>query len=155
MAGLSSDMLQVFLFIIIFVIIHIIIVNRSSRNLKVTLKQRILIDDGLPVIKLRSATRDDIEKSVEHERRETEWETLDTDLIQSLLTPLHLKFSPVDDWPSSLDNDERWLYFMQHCAIRNNISQDEITTCAMDSGTDAVISHFLQAIANCHTCTCL
>ena len=56
-----NDLLQVLLFIIVFIVIHIIIVHVSSRNLSLTLKQRIVVDDG-PVIHLKSASRQKINK---------------------------------------------------------------------------------------------
>ena len=56
-----SDLLQVLLFLIIFIVIHIIIVHHTNRNLQVNLKQKIVLDDG-PVIKLKSASRSKLDE---------------------------------------------------------------------------------------------
>ena len=61
-----SDLLQVLLFLIIFIVIHIIIVHHTNRNLQVTLKQKIVLDDG-PVIKLKSASRSKLKQAAEKE----------------------------------------------------------------------------------------
>ena len=43
---------------------------------------------------------------------------------------------PISDWPEVLDDTERWEYFKTRCGARN-ITQEEITDCAYDSGGEA------------------
>ena len=102
-----SDLMQVLVFIIIFIVIHIIIIHHTNRSLNVTLKHKIVLDDG-PVIQLKSASKAKLKEAAEKEYEEQNWST-DTVLLKEkiLSYPHHLKYSPVEDWPSSMDADER------------------------------------------------
>ena len=51
-----TDLLHVFLFIIVFIVIHIIVLHLTNKSLSVNIKQRIVMDDA-PVIKIRSLSR--------------------------------------------------------------------------------------------------
>ena len=102
-----SDLMQVLVFIIIFIVIHIIIIHHTNRSLNVTLKHKIVLEDG-PVIHLKSASRSKLKEAAEKEYEEYNWEAEPVLLREKILSyPHHLKYSPVEDWPSTMDADER------------------------------------------------
>ena len=102
-----SDLMQVLVFIIIFIVIHIIIIHHTNRSLSVTLKHKIVLDDG-PIIHLKSASKSKVKEAKEKEYEENNWVEDPVLLREKVLSyPHHLKYSPVEDWPSSMDADER------------------------------------------------
>ena len=150
--GLVTDLLHVFLFIIAFIVIHIIVLHLADKRLSVNIRQRIVVDEG-PVIKIKSLSR--------HRQRElvkqkmSEWEETN----KTVSSAFHLKYKvkimhistgetdcvcqPILDWPESLTDPERWEYFRAHCS-RDNLTAAEVTDCAYDSGGDiAVLIRFI------------
>ena len=71
--ALVSDILHILIFIIFFIVIHIIIVHLSNKNFNVTLKQKIVVDDGSAIIKLHSATREELKVAEEAEEQFLIW----------------------------------------------------------------------------------
>ena len=51
-----TDLLHVFLFIVLFIVIHIMVLHLTDKRLSVNIRQRILLDEG-PLIKIRSLSR--------------------------------------------------------------------------------------------------
>ena len=102
-----SDLMQVLVFIIIFIVIHIIIIHYTNRTLNVTLKHKIVLDDG-PIIHLKSASRSKLKEAAEKEYEEYNWAAEPVLLREKIFSyPHHLKYSPLEDWPSTMDADER------------------------------------------------
>ena len=80
-----TDLLHVFLFIIVFIVIHIIVLHLTNKSLSVNIKQRIVMDDA-PVIKIRSLSRHRQMELVKQELEE--WEETN----QTLSNAFHLKY---------------------------------------------------------------
>ena len=143
--ALVTELLHVFLFITVFIVIHIVVVHVTDRRLSVNIRQKITVEDG-PVIQIRSISRQK-QRQLEQERRKfSEWEEINRTVSSSF----HLKYKvgtstpscqtdqlnlsqPITDWPDLLDDTERWSYFQSECGGRN-ITHSQILDCAYDSG---------------------
>ena len=87
MMALVTELFHVFLFIIVFIVIHILVVHLTDRRLSVNIRQRILVEDG-PVIQIRSISRQK-HRQLELERRKfSEWEEING----TVATSFHLKY---------------------------------------------------------------
>ena len=87
MMALVTELFHVFLFIIVFIVIHIVVVHLTDRRLSVNIRQRILVEDG-PVIQIRSISRQKA-RQLELERRKlSEWEEVNGTVSSSF----HLKY---------------------------------------------------------------
>ena len=86
MMALVTELFHVFLFIIVFIVIHILVVHLTDRRLSVNIRQRILVEDG-PVIQIRSISRQK-HRQLELERRKWEWEEING----TVSTSFHLKY---------------------------------------------------------------
>ena len=155
-----SDLMQVLVFIIIFIVIHIIIIHHTNRSLNVTLKHKIVLDDG-PIIHLKSASKLKVKEAKEKEYEEYNWAVDPVLLREKVLSyPHHLKYAPVEDWPSSMDADERylslvggvhlfhfrWDYFTIECQKKNISDINEVKHCALDSGIFIMYCIFIMCI---------
>ena len=135
--ALVTELLHVFLFITVFIVIHIVVVHVTDRRLSVNIRQKITVEDG-PVIQIRSISRQK-QRQLEQERRKfSEWEEINRTVSSSF----HLKYKPITDWPDLLDNSERWSYFQSECGGRN-ITHSQILDCAYDSGGGSDSGSFL------------
>ena len=83
MMVLRTDLLHVFLFIVVFIVIHIIVLHITDKRLSVNIRQRIVVDDG-PVIKIRSLSR----LRQRHQQRLADWEETN----ETVNTNFHLKY---------------------------------------------------------------
>ena len=86
MMALVTELFHVFLFIIVFIVIHILVVHLTDRRLSVNIRQRILVEDG-PVIQIRSISRQK-HRQLELERRKWEWKEING----TVSTSFHLKY---------------------------------------------------------------
>lgn len=91
-----------------------------------------------------------MKEAKEKEYEEYNWAVDPVLLREKVLSyPHHLKYSPVEDWPSSMDADERcsslsfgtfylshfrWDYFTIECQKKNISDINEVKHCALDSG---------------------
>ena len=98
--ALVAELFHVFLFIIVFIVIHILVVHLTDRRLSVNIRQRIMVEDG-PVIQIRSISRQK-HRQLELERRKwEEWEKING----TVSTSFHLKYkvgsvqSPLSTFP--------------------------------------------------------
>ena len=99
-----------------------------------------------------------MKQAKEKEYEEYNWAEDPVLLREKVLSyPHHLKYSPVEDWPSSMDADERcppvefvnynficilirWDYFIMECQKKNISDVNEVKHCALDSGI--CINHY-------------
>ena len=123
-----QDLLHLFIFVVILIIFHIFLLQLSSKELNVDIKQKIFLQEEGPVIHLKSATKQKL-KLLQKRRQENQFWDLPYTAVS---TPYHLKYHPVRSWPAGLDDAERWKYFQTECSSRN-VSEEETVNCAYDS----------------------
>ena len=86
--SLVQELFHVFLFIIIFIVIHIVVVHLTDRRLSVNIRQRILVEDGSPVIQIRSISREKARQLELEQRKLSHWEQVNG----TVSTSFHLKY---------------------------------------------------------------
>ena len=124
----TQDLLLVFIFLVILIIFHIFLVQLSSKDLNVDIKQRIILQNEGPIIHFKSPTKEKLQL-LEKQRHEKSYWNIPAG---EKMTPYHLKYHPVKTWPAGVDDAAVWKYFQTECSKRN-ISETELVHCAYDS----------------------
>ena len=62
----TQDLLLVFIFLVILIIFHIFLVQLSSKDLNVDIKQRIILQNEGPIIRFKSPTKEKLQLLEKH-----------------------------------------------------------------------------------------
>ena len=109
--ALVSEIHHILVFIIIFIVIHIIVLHQTNKNLNITLKQRITVGEGgvVPrVVQLHSATKEELVQQAE-DYYDDQWNSSQANDVTLIF---QLKYHPVVDIPPNFRGITQTLHYI-------------------------------------------